>query len=51
MKNYSQKINQYIERKLLNYIDKLTRSFYPKEINIESEYRDAEDDEDPILFL
>lgn len=48
MKNY---INQYLEKILLNYIDKLTRSFYPKNKNIEQEYKDSEDDDDPILFI
>lgn len=51
MKNYLIKINQFIEQQFLNYINVATKAFYPKNQRIESQYRDEQDDEDPILFI
>lgn len=45
MKNYFKKIDRIIEKALLNYIEKLTQSLYPKE------NRGDDDDDEPILFI
>lgn len=51
MKSILEKVNQYIEQQLLNYIDRVTGTLYPKQKEIEAEYKEDDDDEDPILFI
>lgn len=42
------KINQYLEKRVQNYIEKATGAFFPKK----QKSKDLEDDDDePILFI
>ena len=51
MKNYIKTLNNFFEKAALNYIDKVTRTLYPKQKPIEATYKENEDDDDPILFI
>lgn len=43
------KINQYLEKKIQNYIERATGAFYPKCKKQDSSKKD--DDDEPILFI
>lgn len=45
MKTILKKVNNYIEKSLLNYIDKVTKTLYPK-----PHLKEEEDDNEPTLF-
>ncbi len=47
MKTILNKLNIYIEKKLLNYIDRVSGTLYPKPHLKE----DDDDDDEPILFI
>ena len=47
MKNYLKKINNYLEKNFLNYIEKVSGTLYPKPHLKE----DDDDDDEPILFI
>jgi|GEM_PF-2218368 len=42
-------IDTYLEKKLLNYIDKVTNTLYPKPHLMDDDVED--DDDEPILFI
>ena len=48
MKNYLKKINEYLEKYSLSYINKVSGTLYPKPHLKDDE---DEDDDEPILFI
>lgn len=48
IKRILQQADTYLEKNLLNYIDKVTNTLYPKPHLKEEK---DEDDDDPILFI